>query len=264
MMSSSNELVVAGTTWATMRDQCAVLVKGGLLPHSINTPEKALTIALMGHEVKMPIMWSLNNIDVIQGKATLKPVGMLALIYKNCPGALINFLEQTNEKCVIEACRPGGKFSVFSFTFDDAKKMNLTGKDNWIKQPGTMLMWRCVAKMARALFPDALAGILYTPEELNPDVVIDSEGQVISVTAETEKPATIVKEESKKEETIFSATNPDHAGKMKIWCLKQGILDAKHIEEIIKRMDGKSLTSTRGVVNELEEELKEFAAGPNE
>lgn len=47
------------------------LVKGGLLPRSIQTPEAAFTIMVTGRELGLTAMQSLRSIDVIEGKPTL-------------------------------------------------------------------------------------------------------------------------------------------------------------------------------------------------
>ena len=44
--------------------------------------------------------------------------------------------------------------------------MGLTSKDNYRKQPGTMLQWRAITAVARLACPEALYGIVYTPDEL--------------------------------------------------------------------------------------------------
>ena len=50
----------------------------------------------------------------------------------------------------------------------DAKTLGLAGKDNWKKQPATMLKWRAVSACARVVFPDVIQG-MYTPEEIGQD-----------------------------------------------------------------------------------------------
>lgn len=52
-----------------------------------------------------------------------------------------------------------------SYKFSDAKNLGLTGKDNWKKQPGIMMYWRCYSKGANRVCPDLIGG-LYTTEEL--------------------------------------------------------------------------------------------------
>jgi hypothetical protein len=49
---------------------------------------------------------------------------------------------------------------------DDAKRAGLAGKNNWRSYPRAMLLARATAELCRALFPDVLAGISHTIEEL--------------------------------------------------------------------------------------------------
>lgn len=172
-----SDLIVQGQTWVAMKEQAKILIDSGLLPATIKKEEEALAIGIMGHEIGMPLMWSFQNIDVILKKPTLKPQGMLAMIYKNCPGSEVNYTETSNDKCSLKAKRPGGEWNYFTFTLENARLLGLLNKDNWRKQPDVMLQWRCVGKMARALFPDAIAGVSYTPEEMG--AKIDSDGNVV-------------------------------------------------------------------------------------
>ena len=109
---------------------------------------------------------------------------MLGLIFKNCQGATIHYLENTPQKCVIEAKRPGGKASQFEFTIEQAQKANLLSKDSWRNYPSAMLRARAVSMTARALFPDAIMGCGYTPEELGADV--NDKGDILDVQSTSE------------------------------------------------------------------------------
>ena len=114
---------------------------------------------------------------------------MLAQIYRLIPGAIINFVELSDERCVIEAQRPGGKVTTFKFDTSDAQKADLLGKNNWKQYPRAMRRSRCVSEMARTLFPDALMGVSHTPEELNSDLQVTEDGEVIDITPEKKTPA---------------------------------------------------------------------------
>jgi hypothetical protein len=155
-------------------------VRSGFLPQSIKTPEQAVIIMLKGKELNIPPMQAFSSIAVVNGKPTIGAELMLTLIYKNIPGAIVDYLETSNKVCTIEAKRPGGKPSKFSFSIEDAKQANLLGKSVWTQYPAAMLRARCISIMARAMFPDALAGVVYTPEELGAEV--DDEGEIVDVT----------------------------------------------------------------------------------
>ena len=191
--------------WAVLKEQAYLALKSGFLPQSIKTPEQAVIIALKGRELGIPTMQALSQINVIQGKPSLSAELILALIYRGCPTAEINTISRNEHECSIEARRkPADKFFKFQFTLDDAKKMLLDGKDNWRKQPKTMLHWRVVSMMGREMFPDCLMGASYTPDELQdggevqveelPDGTIET---TATVTAPAPIPATPEKTQTK-------------------------------------------------------------------
>lgn len=137
---------------------------------------KAMMIALKGLEIGMAPMQALTHLYIVKGRVGIMAEGMLALVYKHIPGAIINFIEMSSQQCVIKARRPneGSEFATITFTMDDAKKAGLLSNGSWGKYPRAMLRSRCVAETCRSLFPDALCGMSYTPEELGAEV--DEEG----------------------------------------------------------------------------------------
>lgn len=143
-----------------------VAVKSKLLPAAITTKEQAFIIGLKGLELGLSFMAAANYINVIKGKPCISAEGMLALIYRAHPQAKIDFKSLTETKCEIEAARPEGKPSVFSFTIEDARRAQLLSNPSWTKYPKDMLKARCISQMARSLFPDVLLGASYTPEEI--------------------------------------------------------------------------------------------------
>lgn len=165
----------------TMYMQIAEMgIKSGLLPAAIKTKEAAMIIALKGRELGLPPMVAFSHINVIQGKPTMSAEIMLAYIYRDYPSAEIVIVEKGATKCVIKAKRPNEKeFSTFTWDMERARKMGLAEKDNWKKQPETMLFWRSITEMKRAKFPEVLMGIDYTPEELGAEV--DSTGSLKDV-----------------------------------------------------------------------------------
>jgi hypothetical protein len=171
--------------WAMLKEQAQLAVRSKLLPAGISTPEQAVIIALKGREIGVPPMQAFSHIHVIKGKPAISAELMLALIYKNCPGSVISYLQTDAHACRIQAKRPGNeKPSEFSFTIEEAKMAGLTSKDSWRQYPAAMLRARCISLMARAIFPDAIMGCSYVPEELGAEVT--DEGVVV-VLPEEEK-----------------------------------------------------------------------------
>jgi len=152
------------------------LVKSGLLPVGIKTPEAAVVIILKGRELGIPPMEALNSINVIQGKPTVAPQLMLALIYRSGQGN-IQIVERSETRSVVRAHRIGQQPQEFVFTLEDARKLGLADKDNYKKQSTVMLQWRNVAAAARTVFPDVVAG-LYTPEEMGAEVEVNEDGSM--------------------------------------------------------------------------------------
>ena len=181
-MISLNELLPSQGAWDVMKKQGAELLKSGFIPSSIKSPEQFLAVILKGRELGLPPMYSCAHIVIIQGKPTMSAEVMLAMIFKNCPGTKIQYLEVTNEKCTIKASRPGGEPSTFSFSMADAKAAGLDTKENWRKYPRAMLRSRCISELARSLFPDCVAGVSYTAEELGANV--NEDGEVVEVKLE--------------------------------------------------------------------------------
>lgn len=161
------------TAWEIERQQASVFVQSGFLPYSIKSPEQALTIIAMGRALGIQPIVALNQINVIQGKPTIAPQLMLALIRKS--GELQDMkVEDDGATCTVTMTRKGESAHIETFSMEDAKSMQLAGKDNWQKQPKTMRKWRCIAAACRIVFPDVIWG-MYTPEEMNPDLI---EGEI--------------------------------------------------------------------------------------
>ena len=155
-----------------LKIQAKELLSSGFLPAHIKNENQFIAIALKGMEVGMTPMQAISQINVIQGKPCISSEGMLALVFKNVPTASIVYQSLTNTECVIKARRDkDSEYSTFSFTLEDAKQAMLLGKDTWKKYPRDMLKARCITQMCRSLFPDAIAGISYTPEEISNDEV---------------------------------------------------------------------------------------------
>lgn len=210
----------------TMQRQAKLAVMSQLLPDAYkgNPQEslaKATVIAMKGRELGIPMMQAFSHINIIKGKPAISAELMLALIYKNVKGAVVHFKKITNLECIVEASRDGKRFTDFSFTMKDAEAAKLLTRwdykekknvpqESWSKYPKAMLRSRCISEVARAIFPDAIMGCSYTPEELgeeptdivseekevggvNTDVnILDSEGYLPPSNFLEESPAPIV------------------------------------------------------------------------
>lgn len=192
----NTNLAPSEAEFGVMKEQSLMLLKSGFLPPSIKTPEQAIAIILTGRELGIGTMQALNNITVIQGKPTVSPQLMLALIQRS--GQLENIVIQNkfapdgtinHVACTMK--RKGMHEHTEIFGAAEANKMGLLGKDNYKKQAGTMFKWRAVAACARVTFPDVILGF-YTPDEMGAEDAEVSDDLPAMPQEETAKP-TVVK-----------------------------------------------------------------------
>lgn len=147
------------------------LSKTGLVPVSIKgKKDDIFAILVMGAEIGIKPMQALQSINVIQGKPTISPSLMMAMIRGRLPNCVIDIKQNEAAKSV--TCKTArskedlsdGLFYEAVWDMARAERMGLTIKDNYIKQAKTMLTWRAVAESCRMTFPDIIMG-LYAPEE---------------------------------------------------------------------------------------------------
>jgi hypothetical protein len=129
-------------------------------------PEAALAAILMGRELGLGDMVSLQRIYVIDGKPTLSAELILGLVRR--AGHSVMFEERTAERCAIVGKRKdNGDELRIEWTIRDAVNANLAKKDNWKNYPRAMLHARAVTELARALFSDCIGWAVYAPEDFD-------------------------------------------------------------------------------------------------
>lgn len=154
------------------------LVKSGLLPTHIKTPQAAVAIILKGSELGVPAMYALSNIVVIGGKPTANAELMLSLIYRDQGDDAVQVVETTKERCTVSYKRRSWRErQSYTFSMEDARTAGLVKAGPWTSYPAAMLRARCISAVARMAFPDSIGG-LYTAEELGAAVTVH-EGEVV-------------------------------------------------------------------------------------
>ncbi len=174
-------LIPAQSEWKLLREMAASLVPTGFLPSGIKTPEQAVAVMLKGRELRVPPMYALSNIVVVQGKPTCGAELMLALIYRDHGKKAIRVKESTDQQCTVEYRLEGWDgVQSYSFTIEQAEQAGLFKNAVWKQYPAAMLRARCVSAVARMAFPESIGG-MYSPGELGDDVAVTDEGDVVSV-----------------------------------------------------------------------------------
>lgn len=149
-------------------------------------PANILVAVGYGAPLGLTPMQSLQDISVINGK----PTASASFIASHVRMAGHKLRIRKDEKAlsvtatIVRADDPDYPISV---TRDKAwaQQMGLLNKDNYRKQPLTMLTWRAITAVAREACPEILYGVQYSPDELhdldtNSDVraeVVDDEQQ---------------------------------------------------------------------------------------
>lgn len=135
-------------------------------------PEAVLACFLAGHEVGVSPMQSLAKIHIIDGRPAMAAELMRAIVLRD--GHELWIEESTSTSCTLGGQRKGSERETrVTWTLDDAQRAGLKGKQNWQKYPTAMLLARSTGALCRAIFPDVLAGISYTVEELEDGDVLD-------------------------------------------------------------------------------------------
>jgi hypothetical protein len=144
-------------------------------------PEEAAAAMLAGADVGLSPMASLRAFDVIQGTAAPRAITYRAILLSM--GHKLNYPTMTPTRVVVRGLRMGDtEWQTVEWTIKRAQDLGLTNKEQWKKQPQTMLIARATAEIARLIAADAILGIPYSIEE-----IMDSEPE--STTTVTRLPA---------------------------------------------------------------------------
>ena len=128
-------------------------------------PESVLACVLYGAELGLGPMQSLNSIHVIEGRTAMSPELMRAMVARH--GHRIDVIENSNTACEVKGIRSDtGSTATVRWTMEDARMAGLVGKNNWKTYPRAMLLARATSELCRIVFPDIIAGLSYTPEEI--------------------------------------------------------------------------------------------------
>lgn len=163
-----NEIAVRQDSLTGQMKYAEVIAHSTIIPVPYRRKPADILVAMqLGAAMGLSPAESLYRIDVIQGK----PTAAAELIASNVrkAGHLLRLTvdeSRTSATCtIVRADDPDFEHTV---TRDEswAKRMGLLGKDNYQKQPTTMLGWRAVTACARMACPEALYGVGYTPDEM--------------------------------------------------------------------------------------------------
>lgn len=137
-------------------------LNSGMFP-AVKNAAGAITIIQYGHELGIPPVSALQTMAIVNGRLCMEAKAMQAIFQNH--GGEIKVIERSRVRAKIELSKAGREPYVHEYTMEQAKTEKLSGKDNWLKMPETMLYWRAVATGIRLYDPGVIFG-LYSKEEL--------------------------------------------------------------------------------------------------
>jgi hypothetical protein len=129
----------------------------------MKTVEQATALMLIAQAEGYHPALAARDYHIIQGRPTLKAETMMARFQQQ--GGKVDWKTLTDEEVTATFSHPSGGSATITWTFDQAKRAGLTGKDNWKNYPRAMLRARLVSEGIRTVFPGVVLGV-YTPEEV--------------------------------------------------------------------------------------------------
>lgn len=130
-------------------------------------PANALVAINLGASMGLAPAESLYRINVIQGVPTAS-AELVASNVRRAGHKLRVRVDESAQSVTAEIIRADDPDYTYSITRDMrwAESMGLAGKDNYRKQPMTMLQWRAITAVARLAASEALYGVGYTADEI--------------------------------------------------------------------------------------------------
>jgi hypothetical protein len=146
------------------------LVETAFVPQQYRgKPAEATAAILAGAELGLNPLAALRAFDNIQGTAAPKAITLRAVAQSH--GHDVEVSEESDSKVVVEYRRKGSdNWRTVTWTIQQARDLGLVSKDNWKKQPKSMLVARATSEASRRVASDALLGIPYSSEELQDSI----------------------------------------------------------------------------------------------
>lgn len=130
----------------------------------VQNVSQAVTLMLVAQAEGLHPATAARDYHVIQGRPSMKADAMLARFQQS--GGIVEWNEYTETKVSGAFRHPSSPKPVMvEWTFEMAKKIGLTGKDNWKNYPRAMLRARVISEGVRTCYPSIATGV-YTPEEI--------------------------------------------------------------------------------------------------
>jgi hypothetical protein len=131
----------------------------------IKTPQQAMALMLIAQAEGTHPALAARDYHIIQGRPAIKADAMLARFH--AAGGVVEWMDYTDAKVSARFSHPQSspKPVLIEWTFEQARKIGLVGKDNWKNYPRAMLRARVISEGVRTCYPGIAVGT-YTVEEV--------------------------------------------------------------------------------------------------
>lgn len=148
-------------------DMAQKLAATSFVPQSLRgKPGDIAAAILAGSELGLKPMATLKSIDIIQGTPALRAHAMRAVVQQQ--GHDVELVESSDTHCRMRGRRKGSDtWQEVVWDIPRARLLGLLNKDQWKKQPRSMLVARATGELCRLIASDALHGMAYVSEELD-------------------------------------------------------------------------------------------------
>lgn len=155
----------------SLQDQLSyanAVCRADIIPQAYKGKPANIIVAVgFGQSIGLSPTESMYRINVIGGKPTMS-AELIASMVRKAGHKLRLAKDEAGMSATCTIIRCDDPEAPFTVTRDAkwAQQMGLSGKDNYKKQPLTMLTWRAITACAREACPEALFGVMYTPDEM--------------------------------------------------------------------------------------------------
>jgi len=178
------------TTSAPLPDKmryAQALAGSNLLPKQYREQPANLLFALeYADALGVSPIHAITSIHVIEGKPSASADLIASLVRRAGHRLRITGDDTYAEATILRADDPDFPFTA-RWDMARARQAGLAGKAVWKQYPAAMLRSRAITEVARQAAPDALFGVVYTPEELGAEV--DDTGELVHTVTQVPAPA---------------------------------------------------------------------------
>ena len=168
-MEETTALATLGPSLNEQVELAKALAPSDIIPAAYQGKPANIVVAIeFGQSMGLSPAESLYRINVIKGKPTAS-AELIAAQVRKAGHKLRVSKDEANTSVTCTIVRSDDPKYPFVVTRDKAwaQQMGLAVKENYRKQPLTMLTWRAITACAREACPEALFGVAYTPDEVH-------------------------------------------------------------------------------------------------